>query len=214
MNRKKIYLFILTLLLFGLMFLGWWLLPHYYIFQMHLNRRGEVSGDYVKPLAACGRRAITPIITKIKEESPFVRGYCYLPMALADIGEPAHKALKEEIRKTTDSRKKLSLIYTLAFAFKDLSEFDEYLRIAQFENPNSWIANHMLQLFHYGTPLCENKIDNKFIKWWEENNKYLYWSSEEYRFVVDAEAKQAEVPTEEYRKTNPWPPCTGVKEKK
>lgn len=42
-------------------------------------------------------------------------------------------------------------------------------------------------------------------KWWQENKDYLYWSDKENHFVIDEGAKAAGIPTEEYRKTHPWP---------
>jgi hypothetical protein len=45
----------------------------------------------------------------------------------------------------------------------------------------------------------------EYTYWWNTNGNYLYWSEEEDHFVVDEEAKAAGIPTEEYRKTHPWP---------
>jgi hypothetical protein len=41
-------------------------------------------------------------------------------------------------------------------------------------------------------------------EWLKENGDYLVWSDSLNRLVVDAEAKNAGIPTEEYRKTHPW----------
>jgi len=50
---------------------------------------------------------------------------------------------------------------------------------------------------------------SKLEEWWQENNDYLYWSDKENHFVVNEEAKKAGIPTEEYRKTHPWPKENG-----
>lgn len=41
-------------------------------------------------------------------------------------------------------------------------------------------------------------------KWLNENREYLVWSDSVGRFVVDAEAKNASVPTLDYRTKHPW----------
>ena len=46
----------------------------------------------------------------------------------------------------------------------------------------------------------------KIIKnWWDNNKDYFYWSDAENHFVIDEKAKAIGIPTEEYRKTHPWP---------
>jgi hypothetical protein len=49
------------------------------------------------------------------------------------------------------------------------------------------------------------KVVEQWEKWVNENVFYLYWSDEANHFVIDEEAKTAGIPTEEYRKTHPWP---------
>lgn len=54
--------------------------------------------------------------------------------------------------------------------------------------------------------LQQQQNDLKTLEhWWKENKDYLYWSEKDVHFVVDEEAKTAGIPTEEYRKTHPWP---------
>ncbi|MFC1524962.1 HEAT repeat domain-containing protein [Planctomycetota bacterium] len=50
-----------------------------------------------------------------------------------------------------------------------------------------------------------NLVIEKLKEWWRENKDYLYWSEKDGHFVIDQEAKAAGIPTEEYRKTHPWP---------
>ncbi|MFC1524966.1 HEAT repeat domain-containing protein [Planctomycetota bacterium] len=45
----------------------------------------------------------------------------------------------------------------------------------------------------------------KWQKWIDENYDYICWSNEKDYFVIDQEAKTAGIPTDEYRKTHPWP---------
>jgi hypothetical protein len=51
--------------------------------------------------------------------------------------------------------------------------------------------------FEYDTKLWNS--------WLQENKNYLYLSDKDNYFVIDEEAKAAGIPTEEYRKTYPWP---------
>ncbi len=41
--------------------------------------------------------------------------------------------------------------------------------------------------------------------WFQANSNYLVWSDRDSRLIVDEEARQARVPTEQYRKAHPWP---------
>lgn len=69
------------------------------------------------------------------------------------------------------------------------------------------IPIHELQKDNYGKTDKARALIIKLraMKWWNENRDYLYWSDKDNRFVTDEEAKKADVPTEEYRQTHPWP---------
>jgi hypothetical protein len=41
--------------------------------------------------------------------------------------------------------------------------------------------------------------------WWRTNSPFLTWWERTNQFIVDEEAKNAGVPTDQYRKTHPWP---------
>ncbi len=50
----------------------------------------------------------------------------------------------------------------------------------------------------------ETHLRGEWIDWFRTNGPYLSWSTERQQLVVDEEAKQQQVPTEQYRKTHPW----------
>ncbi|MBI4707328.1 MAG: HEAT repeat domain-containing protein [Candidatus Omnitrophica bacterium] len=51
----------------------------------------------------------------------------------------------------------------------------------------------------------KDKELNDLITWLYENKIYFHWDKKNSCFIIDEEAKKAGIPTEEYRKTHPWP---------
>jgi len=51
----------------------------------------------------------------------------------------------------------------------------------------------------------ENRIDEKGKGDDIVKTDYVYWSEKDNSFIIDQEAKAAGIPTDEYRKTHPWP---------
>jgi len=61
--------------------------------------------------------------------------------------------------------------------------------------------------YEYYDPEYRQERPKRWKQFISENLSFLYWSTEMGNFVVviDEEAKAAGIPTEEYRKTHPWP---------
>jgi hypothetical protein len=78
-------------------------------------------------------------------------------------------------------------------------------RIKQSDNP---LGVDYLKDLDYNTQKW-NQVKMTLNNWWEENRDYIYvinqQSKSTFEFAIDHEAKAAGVPTDEYRKTHPWP---------
>jgi hypothetical protein len=70
------------------------------------------------------------------------------------------------------------------------------------------INNHFPLRFNYTSRLSkQDKIKEikRITLWWNENKDYLFWDEQYNKYIVDEEAKISGIPTDEYRKTHPWP---------
>jgi hypothetical protein len=56
-------------------------------------------------------------------------------------------------------------------------------------------------IYSYGQNGLDEKAKGDDVSYFE----YVYWSDEASQFVIDSDAKSAGIPTDEYRKTHPWP---------
>ena len=56
-------------------------------------------------------------------------------------------------------------------------------------------------IYSYGQNGIDEKTKGDDVCYFE----YVYWSDEANQFVIDSGAKSAGIPTDEYRKTHPWP---------
>lgn len=82
--------------------------------------------------------------------------------------------------------------------------------ISGFSLSDEWIES-ILETIPYrsekykpGLSMEEQKsVITDLSKWWQANRNYLIW--EENKFILDQEAQTAGIPTDEYRKTHPWP---------
>ena len=97
MRRRYIFLGIAAVTLIG----GWAACPTLAVWSMALaTSKGEASSR-----AACdrivffGERAIPSTIASIERNSPWVPRYCYLPIALKEIGGSAQSDLRAAISK-------------------------------------------------------------------------------------------------------------------
>jgi hypothetical protein len=150
--------------------------PRVYVWLIGLNvkgEKGEAHGRWVaERLASCGPRAIPAILNAIRHGSPFTRGNAYLPLALAQIGEPAHQALKEAILAETEPKVRSYLIGALLSGFQDMAFMQEWLDDYFGGKLSIWHAVHiqgeLRRLLEPPMPLVtENGEPNReFLTWW------------------------------------------------
>jgi hypothetical protein len=140
------------------------------------DKKGEESSRAVcDRIVAHGERAVPAIISSIKSHSPWVRRYCYLPVALREIGGSAHPLLLHAINRESDPAKRAYLVSSLHAAFKDYSRFGVALndmRSGDLEPfAMHYFAIHARNAFPDAPPLItEEKILNReFLVWWNTN---------------------------------------------
>jgi hypothetical protein len=138
-----------------------------------LERKGEEGGRWLRDnLIGCGPSAIGPTIAAIREHSPWVRNYCYLPRVLKHFGEPAHQQLLSAIDEEKDSKSRAFLISSLQIAFEDFTRFHVWLTDRE-STSKEWAISHMAQdvshAFPDAPPLRKsNAINPDFMIWWGE----------------------------------------------
>ncbi|NQT52447.1 HEAT repeat domain-containing protein [bacterium] len=155
--------------------------PRVYVWLMWINRKGpegEAHGRWAaERLASCGPRAIPAILSALRRESPFVRGYAYLPHALAQIGDVAHQALKGSIETEADPPAKSYLIGALLSGFADLTFVDAWLDDYFGGRLSSWHAVHMeprlRELLGPTMPplTVDGEPNEQFRIWWNARGK-------------------------------------------
>lgn len=75
----------------------------------------------------------------------------------------------------------------------------------------SWLAQALCELCPEaqgeigGLEALRERGGRRGFAWLGDNEPYLYWQATERRFRVDREARAAGTPSEEYRRSHPWP---------
>jgi hypothetical protein len=156
---------------------GWLLWPSIVVGSLcFADKKGEASGRRAcDRIVAVGPRAIPAIIRSVKRNSPWVRRYCYLPIALGELGEPAHEALLAAIDSETDPGDRAKLASSLLKGFKDFSRVSVVIEDTQAGRINDHPLYMMAPLIrdaHTNAPpvLLENRqVNPQFATWWGEN---------------------------------------------
>lgn len=94
-----------------------------------------------------------------------------------------------------------------------LSRFIQYLQDENVEIRDwaaetimTFLARREFPKYIFGKSIEEQRDGiNEIKKWYLVNKDFLYWDYDKTRFYIDDEAKTAGIPTDEYRKTHPWP---------
>jgi len=153
MRKRKI----ITLAFISLLFLAWMGAPTLAVWSMAFaSGKGEESSRRAcDRIVFFGERSIRPAIASIERESPWVRRYCYLPIALKEIGGAAHSELLAAIDRQDDPRKRAYLVSTLQTAFDDYSRLAVIIEDAQEERISTWaltrFSNDLRHTFPDGT---------------------------------------------------------------
>jgi hypothetical protein len=97
--------------------------------------KGEQGMQHLREqLAACGPDAVAPILKTIQRHNPWDRDWLkQLPLALHDLGEPAHRALLEDLDTRPHSLERTGLMAALQLGFSDYSRFELWLTNAMGE---------------------------------------------------------------------------------
>ncbi len=157
--------------------LWWWFAPWFTVWSMCLaDKKGEESSRAVcDRIVAHGERAVPAIISSIKSHSPWVRRYCYLPIALREIGGSAHPQLLRAIDRESDPAKRAYLVSSLHTAFKDYSRFGVVLNDMRSGDLGPFavyhFAIHAHNAFPDAPPLMteERTLNREFLDWWSTN---------------------------------------------
>jgi len=170
MKRRYIIVAVSVLVLLAA---GWWFYPAMVVASMALaDPKGEESGRRAcDRIVAVGPRAIPAILRSIRRNSPWSRRYCYLPIALGELGEPARVALVRAIDSENDPMKQAYLISSLQKGFGDFSRFDLWLGRNTEEPASRWALTHFagdIQAhFEDAPPLQrDGEVNPDFLEWW------------------------------------------------
>lgn len=132
-KMKKRTVISIAACLAGLPVLGWFLWPSMVVGSLaFVEKKGEEpSRRACDRIVAVGPRVIPAVIRSLKRHGPWSRRYCYLPIALAKLGEPSRLALLEAIHHEPDTLVRLKLISALHTAFDDFRFLDIVIEDAQ-----------------------------------------------------------------------------------
>jgi hypothetical protein len=170
MTRRRAMIFgIVT----GLSFLVWACLPHVYLATLPLlEEKGEDGGHWLRArLVSCGQRAVGPTIATIREDSPWQRNYCYLPLVLRDLGEPAHRRLLQAVDDEVDPYARDKLISALATGFSDYSRLRLWITEAVTHRGHNmdlgFLQRHLECRYPDAPPLLrDGNVTDDFVIWW------------------------------------------------
>lgn len=151
--------------------------------------------------------------------------------SIVEIGADAHPYLLEILSTNRDGNLRAWVSSALFFSIGRIV-YEKQVPLSVVEKLINFVEDHNISVSQHiewalgkavGGPFPNDAIDemlknpfptkSQWQKWWKENKNYLYWSSylsdvsdrKYYRYFIDKEAKKAGIPTEEYRKTYPWP---------
>lgn len=162
--------------------LGWRLWPTLVVGSLvFADRTGEESGRTAcDRIVGVGPRAIPAIIASLKRNSPWSRRYCYLPVALRELGAPARAALLRAIDSESDALTRAKLVASLQDGFGDYSRLTVVLddalagRIGSY--PIHMIDSSLRVAFTNAPALRTGSMDSitvstEFVEWWKEHSE-------------------------------------------
>ena len=132
-----------------------------------------------RELAACGPEAITPILKSLQRHTLWDRDWLLqLPLALRDLGQPAHHALLARLDAQPHSLERTRLLAALHGGFSDFSRFELWLTNAT-AGGQAWYANQFAQditsHFPEAPRLRDSRADSgfnpEFLVWWRTNSQ-------------------------------------------
>ena len=130
-------------------------------------------------LAACGPDAIAPILKTIQRHNLWDRDWLkQLPLALHDLGEPAHRALLENLDARPHSLERTRLMAALQLGFSDYSRFELWLTNAMGGGP-AWCAGQFAEEIGHNFPdaprmrgsRTASGFNPRFLEWWGTNSQ-------------------------------------------
>lgn len=152
-------------------------------------------------------RAVEPLIPFLQHENVKFRERAVY--ALARIGDPKAVIPLIDILENTDENARVRALSAAALGRMNAYRAIESLIKALDDEKEDVCKYVLMSLIKITGKDFKNDPDNKssalWKGWWKQNKDYLYWCEKTKHFVVDEEAKKAGIPTEEYRKTHPWP---------
>jgi hypothetical protein len=143
--------------------------------------KGEESGRRAcDRIVGVGPRAIPAIIRSLKGNGPWSRGHSYLPIALRELGEPAHEALIEAIDTEQDPSTRAKLVDSLQNGFQDYSRLSAVIKDAKAGHVKGYPL-HMMGAhirgeftnappFQTGDPL-NGTVNPAFAEWWKQHGE-------------------------------------------
>ena len=170
MKRKQIIWALSLIVAASLLWSVW---PYLVVARFSMVDRQDEEGSQrvCNEIVACGPRAIPAAIRSIEINSPWVRRYCYLPIALGRLGPPAHDTLLVAVDEESDPRKRAYLISSLVTAFDDFSRFHLWLEDVDAKRVSKWSMVHFASAVRQHLPdapelLKGEGLNPEFLAWW------------------------------------------------
>lgn len=182
-NKMRPYFlkrYLVPALMAAVIFTAWAVAPTLAVWSLDfIEHKGEEpSRRACDRIVYFGERAIPAIIAGIESHSPWVRGQCYLPVALKEIGGSAHNQLLAAIDQQHDPYVRACLISSLHTAFEDYSRLHIILDDAEQSRLSEWTLTHLAYDVRYRFPEApllqteDRKLNPKFVAYWEERGKH------------------------------------------
>ncbi|WFB37500.1 hypothetical protein P3T73_06975 [Kiritimatiellota bacterium B12222] len=126
-----------------------------------------------------GPRTIQPIIRSLRRHGPWSRRYCYLPIALRELGEPAHEALMQTIDEEVDPLTRTKLISSLQSGFQDFSRLSVVIEDSRTGlirgYPLFMMSGYIRMMYPDAPPFqvddpVEGMVNPDFADWWYQKS--------------------------------------------
>lgn len=131
-------------------------------------------------IVAVGPRAVQAIIRSLKRNSPWSRRYCYLPIALSELGEPAREALIEAIDAESDPRTRAQLVSSLQSGFQDYSRLSVIIddaKAGQISGYPLFMMSSHIRVQFTNAPAFQTDdpvngtVNPAFVEWWKQHGE-------------------------------------------
>lgn len=177
--KKRLMILVSSLTVVLLVLRLYWPYLTVYSLGWSSSKGEEGSKEACNRIVSLGKKAIPAVISGIEDNSPWVKGYCYLPSVLKRIDGAAKEHLVAAIEKQNDPLIRAYLVYSLQEAFDDYSKLSIVLNDIQKQKLKS------RRLLHFGSqlelrypaapPLFQerNMLNEAFIVFWENQKEYV-----------------------------------------